>query len=140
MELTWHDAAKENYKKLVGKGPEKASKEQYLLYAATMCILALPELEQEKLHQRSENISQAKSEGMGGMLLQYMEDELEDAEKYLHLYQATRDKSFKLIAKQELDHFDILVKHIKHAEPNLNINPYLMHYNELYEKIEKKIN
>jgi len=135
MDKKWKKVAKENYEALEDISPDKASKDQYLLYAASVALLDHFDRQGELTHPTPETAAQGKNEGVAGILLDYMADELADAEKYLKLWHETGSKDFKEIAKQELSHFEILAKYARTIEPNIDLNPYMVHHNALLAKL-----
>jgi len=135
MDKKWKKIAKENYKALEGVNPDKATKDQYLLYAACVALLDHFEYEDESTHPTPETAAQGENEGAGGILLDYMADELADAEKYLKLWHETGNKDFKEIAKQELSHFETLAKYARTVERNIDLSPYMVHHNALMAKL-----
>ena len=135
MDKKWKKVAKENYESLRDINPDKASKDQYLLYAASVALLDHFEHMGESTHPTPETAAQGENEGAVGVLLDYMADELADSEKYIKLWQRTGNKDFKEIAKQELSHFEILAKYARTVEPNIDLNPYMVHHNALMAKL-----
>ena len=135
MDKKWKKVAKENYESLRDINPDKASKDQYLLYAASVALLDHFEHMGESTHPTPETAAQGENEGAVGVLLDYMAGELADGEKYLKLWHSTGNKDFKEISKQELSHFEILAKYARTVEPNIDLNPYMLHHNSLMAKL-----
>jgi len=135
MDKKWKKVAKENYESLRDINPDKASKDQYLLYAASVALLDHFEHMGESTHPTPETAAQGENEGAGGVLLDYMADELADSERYIKLWRQTSNKDFREIAKQELSHFEILAKYARTVEPNIDLNPYMVHHNALLARL-----
>lgn len=133
--MTWQEVAAENYDHLKDIPPEKATRDQFTLYAACVALQGHKGLRGETIHSGPETAAQGENEAAESILTEYMEDELQDAEKYLKLWHETSDKDFKDIAKQELSHFEILAKHARTIDPNIDLNPYMVHHNALLARL-----
>jgi len=131
----WQKNAKDTYKDLKDLDPDKATKQQFILYAACIALQGHEDYQGEVTHPTPEAATQGENEGAGGILLDYMADELADSEKYIKLWQQTGNKDFKEISKQELSHFEALAKYTRTVEPNIDLNPYMLHHNSLMAKL-----
>lgn len=110
MDKNWKKLAKENYKALEDVDPEAATKDQYLLFAASVALLDHFEYKDKDIHSEDENALQGKTEGKEETLLSHAEDEVSDAEMYYRYWTDTKDPKFLEISKQELDHCEYWVK------------------------------
>jgi len=131
----WQKNAKDTYKDLKDIDPDKATKQQFILYAACIALQVHEDYQGEVTHSTPETDAQGENEGAVGVLLDYMADELADSERYIKLWQQTGNKDFKEIAKQELSHFEILAKYARTVEPNIDLNPYMVHHNALLARL-----
>lgn len=131
----WRENAHDTYKSLKDIEPDRATKEQFILYACCIALQGHEDTQDETIHSAPEAAAQGENEGMAGILTSYMEDELADAEKYLKLWRDTGDKDFEEIAKQELSHFETLAKYAQSVEPRIDLQAYMVHHNALLAKL-----
>lgn len=131
----WQKNAKDTYKALKDIDPAKATRQQFILFAACVALQGhMPSLD-ETVRTQPESATHGKNEGLTTILLDYMNEELSDSEKYIALWRDTGNKDFKEIAKQEISHFEILAKYAQSAEPGIDLQSYVMHHNTLLAKL-----
>lgn len=135
MDKKWKKVAKENYESLKEINPDKATKDQYLLYAASVAMLDHFECKDETINSTLEPTAQGENEGMSAILLDYMSEELADSSKYIELWHKTGNENFKSVARDELSHFEILAKYARTVEPNIDLQDYMVHYKSLMARL-----
>ena len=131
----WQKNAKDTYKDLKDIDPDKATKQQFILYAACIALQGHEDYQGEVTHSTPETDAQGENEGAVGVLLDYMADELADSERYIKLWQQTGNADFKGVANDELRHFQILAKYARTVEPNIDLNPYMVRHNALLARL-----
>lgn len=110
--------------------------DDYVMLGASLAILDHNDYMPDIMgYSAAESALQGENKGSQSMLSDYMADELADAEKYLKLWRETGNADFKEISKQELSHFELVAKYARSTEPDLDLQPYIVHHNSLLAKL-----
>lgn len=105
MDKNWKKVAKENYKALEDIVPETATKDQYLLFAASVALI-------DHFENRTGTIAaESKAAKLSHMdYMAHVHDEYEAANQYYEYWAKTKDPKFKEMALQEVQHGDYFLK------------------------------
>jgi hypothetical protein len=145
MNNIWVKNAADTYADLEKIDPAKATKEQAMMYGSMLAILDHDRLQppippamdvSRKTVPTSTQSVATPSSSIEMSVMAAIDDELSDAEKYYEWYRRTKDKDYLEIAKQELHHAEILIKHArKDGQPETSLSDYLLWHHSLLAKV-----
>lgn len=133
--MTWQEVAAENYDHLKDIPPEKATRDQFTLYAACVALQGHKEPQDESIQPEPKTAAQVENEAAESILTEYLAEELADAEKYLKLWHETGNADFKDIARDELHHFELLAKHARSVDSSIDFSSYTVQHGALLAKL-----
>lgn len=134
--MSWQEIARENYFDLKDIPPEKASRDQFVLYAACIALEGHMPPSKESVSPGIEAEPQNASVDVRKML-EYANNELEDSELYYSLYIDTKDKKYKEFALDELAHSEYWMKKAKESGevPESDFQECVIYHNSLLAKL-----
>jgi len=100
----WQKNAKDTYKDLKDIDPDKATKQQFILYAACIALQGHKDCQGESTHPTPETAAQGENEGGGSEILHHINDELSDANTYYDLWAKTKEPAYKQFSSDEVRH------------------------------------
>lgn len=142
MDTRWSEAARETHDGLKTINLEKMTKDDYLLYGASLAILDHEPSQGEVMPESDPSAQEPPQKAAGDkpqaqLFLDYIGDELSDADKYLSLWNEMGDEQFREMARDEIRHSENLIRIVRQGgtvdDPGLQ--DMLTHHNVLLARL-----
>ena len=141
----WQKNAKDTYKDLKDIDPDKATKQQFILYAACIALKGHDDYQGETTHPIPEHTAQGESKADTDYItvedgktpctpLDYAEKELSGAEEYYAMWIESKEMDYKKMAQDKLRHSEFWL--MKAKGQGQDISSAMTWHNSLMAKLQ----